>query len=81
MAPTRGQLAKLAIAQARREGLIGPASKISLIADATTDVQAAHDAGIQSIAVRTGVTPLEDLEAAGPDVLLDDLTRLDLAII
>jgi phosphoglycolate phosphatase-like HAD superfamily hydrolase len=81
MAPTRGELAKLAIAQARREGLIGPASKISLIGDATTDVQAAHDAGIQSIAVRTGVTPLEDLEAAGPDVLLDDLTRLDLAII
>jgi phosphoglycolate phosphatase-like HAD superfamily hydrolase len=81
MAPTRGELAKLAIAQARREGLIGPNSRISLIGDAITDVQAAHDAGIQSIAVRTGITPIEDLIAAGPHVLLDDLTHLDLAII
>ncbi len=81
MAPTRGDLAKLAIAQARREGLIGPQSKITLIGDAITDVQAARDAGIQSIAVRTGITPHEDLIAAAPDVLLDDLTGLDLGII
>jgi phosphoglycolate phosphatase-like HAD superfamily hydrolase len=81
MAPTRGDLAKLAIAQARREGLIDAQSKITLIGDATTDVQAARDAGIQSIAVRTGITPHEDLIAAAPDVLLDDLTSLDLGII
>jgi phosphoglycolate phosphatase-like HAD superfamily hydrolase len=81
MAPTRGELAKLAVAQARREGLIDGGSRISLIGDAITDVQAAQDAGIQSIAVRTGITPLEDLIAAGPHVLLDDLTQLDLAII
>jgi phosphoglycolate phosphatase-like HAD superfamily hydrolase len=81
MAPTRGDLAKLAIAQARREGLIDAQSKITLIGDATTDVQAARDAGVQSIAVRTGITPHEDLIAAAPDVLLDDLTGLDLGII
>lgn len=81
MAPTRGDLAKLAIARARSEGLIGPESRISLIGDATSDVQAARDAGIQAIAVRTGVTPPEDLEAAAPDVLLNDLTGLDLSII
>jgi phosphoglycolate phosphatase len=81
MAPTRGGLAKLAIARARSEGLIGESSKISLIGDAGSDVQAAKDAGIRSIAVRTGITPLEELEALGPDLLLDDLTRLDLAII
>jgi phosphoglycolate phosphatase-like HAD superfamily hydrolase len=81
MAPTRGELAKLAIAQARRDGLIGPKSKISLIGDAITDVQAAHDAGIQSIAVRTGITPLEDLVAASPHHLLDDLTCLDFGCI
>ncbi len=81
MAPTRGDLAKLAIAQARREGLIDSHSKITLIGDATTDVQAARDAGTQSIAVRTGITPHEDLIAAAPDVLLDDLTGLDLGII
>jgi phosphoglycolate phosphatase-like HAD superfamily hydrolase len=81
MAPTRGELAKLALARARSEGLIGAASRISLIGDAASDIQAARDAGIQSIAVRTGIAPLEELQTAGPDVLLDDLTRLDLAII
>jgi len=81
MAPTRGDLAKLAIAQARKEGLIDAASRISLIGDAASDIQAARDAGVQSIAVRTGIAPVEELEAAGPDVLLEDLTRLDLAII
>jgi phosphoglycolate phosphatase-like HAD superfamily hydrolase len=81
MAPTRGDLAKLAIAQARREGLIGPQAKISLIGDAVNDVLAAQYAEIQSIAVRTGVTLAGELEAASPDVLLDDLTRLDPAII
>ena len=81
MAPTRGGLAKLAIARARSEGLIGDAARISLIGDAASDIQAARDAGFQSIAVRTGIATLEELETAGPDVLLDDLTRLDLAII
>ncbi len=81
MAPTRGDLAKMAIAQARREGLIDGASRISLIGDAASDIQAARDAGVQSIAVRTGIAPVEELEAAGPDFLLQDLTRLDLAII
>lgn len=81
MAPTRGDLAKLAIARARSEGLIGAASRISLIGDAASDIQAARDAGVQSIAVRTGIAPVEELEAAAPDFLLQDLTRLDLSII
>lgn len=81
MAPTRGGLAKMAVERARREGLIGPGARISLIGDAAQDIQAAHDAGIQSISVRTGITPLEDLLAARPDVLIDDLTHLDLAIV
>ena len=81
MAPTRGDLAKIAIARARSDGLIDGGSRISLIGDAASDIQAARDAGVQSIAVRTGIAPLEELEAAGPDFLLEDLTRLDLAII
>jgi phosphoglycolate phosphatase len=81
MAPTRGELAKMAVERARREGLIGPASRISLIGDAASDIQAAHDAGVQSISVRTGIAPLEELIAARPDILLDDLTQLDLAIV
>ncbi len=77
MAPTRGGLARLAIKQARREGLIG--GSISLIGDATQDVLAARENGIRAIAVRTGITPPEDLEASAPDLLLDDLTQLDLS--
>lgn len=79
MAPTRGGLARLAIEQARREGLTG--GKISLIGDATQDVLAARENGIRSIAVRTGITPPEDLERSAPDLLIDDLTHLDLSMI
>jgi phosphoglycolate phosphatase len=77
MAATRGALARLAIEQAQRGGLVD--GKISLIGDATQDVQAARENGIRSIAVRTGITPAEDLEASAPDLLLDDLTQLDLS--
>ena len=78
MAPTRGDLAKLAIARARAEGLIDTASRISLIGDAGSDIQAAKDAGIRSISVRTGIAPVEELMALEPDLLLADLTHLDL---
>ncbi len=79
MAPTRGGLARLAIEQARREGLIN--GRALLIGDATQDVQAARENGIRAIAVRTGITPAEDLEASAPDLLLDDLTQLDISTI
>lgn len=81
MAETRGGLARLAIERARAEGLIGTDSRISLIGDARQDVEAAKENGIRSIAVRTGITPLEELEAAVPDVMIEDLTHLDISII
>lgn len=81
MAPTRGGLAKLAIEQARREGIIEEDSRITLVGDAPQDVRAAQENGIQIVAVRTGITPPGDLEACLPDWLLDDLTKLDLSII
>jgi phosphoglycolate phosphatase-like HAD superfamily hydrolase len=79
MASTRGGLARLAIEQARREGLVD--GRISLIGDATQDVIAARENGIRSIAVRTGITPPKDLEASAPDLLLEDLTHLDFTIL
>jgi phosphoglycolate phosphatase-like HAD superfamily hydrolase len=79
MAATRVGLARLAIEQARHEGIAGKA--IALIGDAPQDVQAARENNIRAIAVRTGITPPEDLIAAAPDLLLDDLTQLDLSII
>lgn len=77
MAETRGGLARMAIERARREGLIHDGALVSLIGDAAQDVQAARENGIRAIAVRTGVTPLEELQNAGPDLLLEDLTHLD----
>lgn len=74
MAPTRGGLARLAIEQARREGFV--TGRISLVGDAVQDVMAARENGIRSIAVRTGITPPEELEASSPDLLLEDLTAL-----
>ena len=71
----------LAIERARAENRIAPDARISLIGDAPQDVRAAKENGIQSIAVRTGVTPPGHLEACEPDHLLDDLTHLDLRII
>jgi phosphoglycolate phosphatase len=81
MAPTRGGLARLAIEQARRAGLVDVTSPISLVGDATQDVIAARENGIRAIAVRTGITPAEELEASAPDVLIDDLTHLTPTII
>jgi phosphoglycolate phosphatase-like HAD superfamily hydrolase len=78
MAPTRGGLARLAIEHARRDG--GNIGSISLIGDATQDVQAARENNIRAIAVRTGITPPEDLERSAPDLLVDDLTHLDPAL-
>jgi phosphoglycolate phosphatase len=81
MAPTRGGLARLAIEQARSSHLIGADAKISLIGDAVQDVTAARENGIRAIAVRTGITPPDELEASAPDLLLDDLTHLTPAVI
>ncbi|MDQ1474744.1 MAG: phosphoglycolate phosphatase [Bryobacterales bacterium] len=81
MAATRGGLARLAIERARSEGLIDGDANISLIGDAPQDVRAAQENRIQSIAVRTGITPPGDLEACRPDYLLDDLTQLHMSII
>ena len=79
MASTRGGLARLAIQRAQDEGLAG--GRISLIGDAPQDVLAARENSIRSIAVRTGITPPHDLEATAPDILIDDLTALDHALI
>ena len=78
MASTRGGLAKMAIRQARRGGLIGRETPISLIGDATSDVIAARANRVRSIAVRTGITPVEDLVREQPDILLKDLRELRL---
>jgi phosphoglycolate phosphatase-like HAD superfamily hydrolase len=76
MAKTRAGLAKMAIAQARRQGDIGKNSTVALIGDAPSDILAAKSNGIRSISVATGVSSRDELASHAPDVLIDDLRQL-----
>ena len=80
-ARTRTGLARMAIREARRNRWIEPHSPVSLIGDAPPDVIAARANGIRSIAVRTGITPVEELTAEQPDILLRDLRQLRLRMV
>ncbi len=76
MAGTRAGLARLAMREARRHGWIGRGAPVSLIGDAPADILAARANAIRSIAVRTGISQPEDLEALCPDFLLANLRHL-----
>lgn len=73
MAATRGRLVKWAIREARLRYELAVDAPVSLVGDATSDVIAAHENRIPGIAVRTGITPVEDLQALAPDYLLRNL--------
>ena len=81
MARTRGGLARLAIRQARASGWIRRGTPISLIGDAPQDILAARANRIRSISVSTGITPLADLVALQPDILLSNLRDLRLPMV
>lgn len=48
----------------------------AVIGDSPSDIKMAKQAGIYSVAVTYGLRPVEELQAAGPDLLLDDLREL-----
>jgi phosphoglycolate phosphatase len=81
MARTRGGLAKMAIREARRRGWIGRTAPVSLVGDAPADIAAARENGIRSIAVRTGISRVEELIACRPDLLLGTLRELKLEMV
>jgi phosphoglycolate phosphatase len=81
MAKTRAGLVKIAMRKARREYAIAREAPVALVGDAPADVMAARSNGIRSIAVQTGITPVEELEALGPDFLLRDLRQLRLRMV
>jgi phosphoglycolate phosphatase-like HAD superfamily hydrolase len=81
MAKNRAGLAKIAIREARGQGWIGRESAVSLIGDAPQDIQAARANGIRAISVKTGISPVEELEALQPDELLRDLRELRLRMV
>ncbi len=80
-ASTRAGLARAAIRAARQRGWIERSAPVSLVGDSPSDIEAARRNGIRAIAVRTGVTPEEELAALGPDILLRDLRGLRLRMV
>lgn len=78
LARDRAGLVRVAIRRARREQWIGRDSAIALIGDHPNDVLAAKANHIRSIAVGTGIVPLEELQAHAPHIAVPDLRSLKL---
>jgi phosphoglycolate phosphatase-like HAD superfamily hydrolase len=81
MAATRGRLVKWAIREARLRHSLPADAPVALVGDATSDVIAARENGIRIISVRTGITPVEELEALAPDYLLRNLRDFRLRMV
>lgn len=80
-ARTRAQLARLAVAEARRQGWIDASSSITLIGDHPNDILAARVNGLRSIAVGTGLVDIEGLRAHHPDLVVPDMRSLSVETI
>ena len=75
---TRARLARIAANRAKKAGIAAGNARISLIGDHSNDIQAAKANGFQAIAVATGLMPYEELQAHDPDILVNDLTELEI---
>lgn len=76
---TRASLAKIAVERASDAGLLAGSYRVSLIGDHTNDIGAAKANDFQSIGVATGLTSLEELLAAQPDIAVRDLRELEIS--
>jgi phosphoglycolate phosphatase-like HAD superfamily hydrolase len=74
---TRAQLARMAAARAKERQLITDDCRISLIGDHQNDILAAKANGFRSVAVASGVMPIEQLRQFEPDILISSLSELD----
>lgn len=73
---TRRRLALVAARHARR--VHGASGTVSLVGDHANDIEAAKSNGFQSVAVATGLMPLHELQVHAPDILVRDLTELEI---
>jgi phosphoglycolate phosphatase len=55
-----------------------PAARALMVGDGDTDIEAGKRAGMLTCGVTYGLRPREELVAAGPDILIDDLAELSL---
>ncbi|MDZ7639655.1 MAG: haloacid dehalogenase-like hydrolase [Bryobacterales bacterium] len=80
MASTRAGLARIAIRDARKRGWLNgsaaDSATVALIGDAPSDIVAAHQNGIRSIAVSTGISTPDELRAHQPHLLVTRLSKL-----
>jgi len=75
----RSRLPTFAAARAREYcGKAFSGHEIVIVGDSVHDITCGLDVGALSVAVATGYTSYQDLESANPDVLLRDLTDIDL---
>jgi phosphoglycolate phosphatase-like HAD superfamily hydrolase len=75
----RAVLVGLAIQRAERKyGVRFDARRVVVIGDTPHDIKGAHDNGAGAVGVATGGSSTEELAAAGADVVLADLTKLDM---
>ncbi len=58
------------------EGLGLRASELVVVGDTHIDVMAGREAGALTVAVKTGVTPLERITSERPDFLIEDVSSL-----
>jgi len=73
-APDRNELAKLAVRRAaERHGV--PPERCVVVGDTEHDIACARAAGARAVAVATGGTTKEALQAFGPDLMLADLAE------
>ena len=73
-AEDRNALARIAVGRAaKRYGV--PPERCIVIGDTEHDIECARAAGAKVIAVATGSRTRAELEALGPDLALDDLSR------
>ena len=75
-APNRDALAVEAVARVGREFGLGP-DRCVVVGDTEHDVSCARGAGAHVAAVATGTRTRAELEALGPDLVLDDLAEGD----
>lgn len=71
----RSELVGIARSKAlAKHGVDIPPERVTLIGDTPLDIEAAHANGARAVAVATGPYTVEELEQAGPEAALEDLS-------
>lgn len=71
---TRAEVFRAALAGVRAR--VGEGAAVCVFGDTPADVQAAHENGLQVVAVATGIYAFEQLEAKAPELCVRHLTEL-----